>query len=100
MVALLREFESHGITISSSMQRLLSSCIRSRPLTYAPFLISARFNSIPSRVLPPLLNNMIINAVERSSTLAVSSSDAIWSERSKRVMEEVSRSPPPNAYSG
>ena len=83
------------------MQRLFSSCIRPRPLTYAsPFsvFISARFNSNRSR-LAPLHNATIINTAERVSALAISPED-IWSEKSKRVMEEVTRSPPANAYSG
>lgn len=103
-----RESKSHGISNLSFhsilMQRLLlSSCTRSRSLTYAPpfsFLMAARFNSSPRRVLPQQLNDMVINTAERASTLAVSSAEVIWSDRSKRVMEEVARSPPANAYSG
>ncbi|KAF8798003.1 hypothetical protein BYT27DRAFT_7123647 [Phlegmacium glaucopus] len=43
---------------------------------------------------------MITNTAERASTLAVSSSEVVWGDRSKRAMEEMTRSPPANAYSG
>ena len=123
--------KSHGISILFHlMQRLLSSCIRSRSLIYAPprsFLISARFNSSspskvdlnnkvtntagpskvndkgtegPSKVLATELKNKVIDTVERASATVVVAPDQIWSERSKQIMEDMARSPPANAYSG
>ena len=125
--------KSHGILILFHlMQRLLSSCIRSRSLIYAPprsFLISARFNSSspikvelndkvtdtagpsklndkvkgtegPSKVLATELKNKVIDTAERASATAVATPDELWSEASKRIMEDMARSPPANAYSG
>ena len=100
--------KSHGISILFDlrlMQRLLSSCLRSRSLIYPPprsFLISARVkSSSPSIVLSKELSNKAIDTAERASaTTTLATSDEIWGERSKRIMEEMSRSPPANAYSG
>ena len=97
--------KSHGISILFDlMQRLLSSCVRSRSLIYPlprSFLISARVkSSSPSIVLSKELSNKAIDTAERASAATLPSSDDIWSERSKRIMEEMSRHPPANAYSG
>ena len=83
------------------MQRLVSSCIRSRSLIYARPLISARFkSSSPSAVLAQELNDKVIDTAELASARASYDPDLLWSERSKNRMNELSRSPPANAYSG
>ena len=97
--------KSHGISaLFDLMQRLLSSCIRSRSLIYPPprsFLICARVkSSTPSIVLSKELSNKAIDTAERASSSTPSSNDNIWSERSKKIMEEVARLPPADAYSG
>ena len=97
--------KSHGISILFDlMQRLLSSFIRSRSLIYPPprsFLISARVkSSSPGIVLSKELSNKAIDTAERASATTLESADEIWTERSNRLMDEISRSPPRNPYSG
>lgn len=86
------------------MQRLLSSCIRSRSLIYAQprsFLISARVkSSSPGIVLSKELSNKAIDTAERASATTQSTNDEKWAERSKSVMETMYHSPPANAYTG
>lgn len=86
------------------MQRLLSSCVRSRSLIYAQprsFLISARVkSSSPTIVLSKELSNKAIDTAVGASATTKATNDEIWADRSKRVMEEMSHSPPANAYSG
>jgi hypothetical protein len=64
--------KSHGISILFDlMQRLCSSCVRSRSLIYASprsFLCSARFKfSNPSKVLSRELNNKAIDTAAHAS---------------------------------